>query len=127
MVRLYSKIPNNFASLILNDPFWLVLLPFCCHWNSFCSVNLPMDETSNQIMSSLVLLLRKSGTFADIVVDCLISLTTHPTFRFLMRFVNLPFDGITLKFFLLSCTYHTVSHFRVPFLTIRISCNSLLP
>ena len=100
---LHCKIPKNCTSLIFNDCFWLVLVPFCCHWYSFCSTDFPMDTSSNSIMSSLVLLLRKFATFTHNlnpimsslvlflskfatfthnVVDCLISLSTHLIFHF---------------------------------------------
>ena len=56
MVCLYSKIPKDFARVILNDRFWLMLIPFWFNMDSIRSKNFPMNTPSDPIMPSFIFL-----------------------------------------------------------------------
>ena len=61
--------------LILQDGFWLMLLPFCSIVNFSFLAQFSMNHLPRPVVSSLILLLRKFSTFAYYVINRFFSIT----------------------------------------------------
>ena len=80
--------------LIFSERFWFVHKPFVSSVKFQFLAQFPVDHLSHPTMPSLVSLLRQFVAFAYYVINCLIFVTTEPTYAIPLRIIDFHLDKI---------------------------------